>query len=247
MMSISDASFPSVHTLREVPLFAGLHKEQLESILENARCYQIPARDRLFLQGEPATKFHVLLEGQVRITQVTPDGQQVLIRLVGPGQIFGGIAAIRDGEYPASAEAQVPCVVLLWTSETMQDLLNAFPHIARNLLSLMSDHIQVLQDRLREMATERVERRIAHTLLRLVRHAGRRVEEGVQIDLPLTRQDIAEMAGTTLYTVSRILTHWEADGIVKSERQRVLIRIPHRLVAIAEDLSAIPENDEPAN
>jgi CRP-like cAMP-binding protein len=122
----------------------------------------------------------------------------------------------------------------------MQELLERFPRLARNLMVLLSNQIQILQDRLREMATERVERRIAHTLLRLIRHAGRKVDEGILLDLPLTRLDLAELSGTTLYTVSRILSRWEADGIVNSKRQQVVIRVPHRLVVIAEDLSPEP-------
>ena len=100
----------------------------------------------------------------------------------------------------------------------------------------MGERIQVLQDRLREMATERVERRIANTLLRLARQTGRKTPEGVQIDLPLSRQDLAELCGTTLYTVSRTLSRWEMDGIVEAGRERVVIRAPHRLVMIAQDL-----------
>lgn len=82
----------------------------------------------------------------------------------------------------------------------------------------------------------RTERRVAHALLRLVRQAGRRVEGGVEVDFPLSRQDIAAMTGTTLHTVSRILSGWETRGIVESGRQPVTIRQPHALVAIAEDL-----------
>jgi CRP-like cAMP-binding protein len=246
MRPIGDASLPSIQTLQKVELFAGLQKEQLEAILQRSQRHQLPAGDRFFSQGERATKFHLLIEGQVRITQVTLDGQQVLVRLAGPSQIFGGIAAIRSGEYPASAESLVPCVALVWSGESMQDLLERFPRMALNMMFLLSDQIEVLQDRLREMTTERVERRIAHTLLRLIRHAGRKVEEGILLDLPLTRLDLAEMSGTTLYTVSRILSRWETDGIVESGRQRVVVRVPHRLVAIAEDLSPKPEKHNPA-
>jgi CRP-like cAMP-binding protein len=237
MPPTSDTSLLSIQTLQKAPLFAGLPNKQLESILQRAQHRQIAAGSRFFLQGERASKFHLLVEGQVRIIQVTPDGQQVLLRLIGPSQIFGGIEALRSGDYPASAEALVPCVALFWSSKTMQALLEEFPRIARNMMFFMADQIQVLQDRLREMTTERVERRIAHTLLRLIRHAGRKIETGILLDLPITRQDLAEMSGTTLYTASRILSRWEMDGIVESGRQRVVIRVPHRLVAIAEDLS----------
>jgi cAMP-binding proteins - catabolite gene activator and regulatory subunit of cAMP-dependent protein kinases len=84
--------------------------------------------------------------------------------------------------------------------------------------------------------TERVERRVARALLRLVQEAGRRVDAGVEIDFPVSRQDIAEMTGTTLYTVSRLLSSWEERGIVRSGRQRIILTTPHALVALAEDL-----------
>jgi CRP-like cAMP-binding protein len=102
---------------------------------------------------------------------------------------------------------------------------------------LLAGRLQELQDRYRELATERVERRVARALLRLARQTGRKVENGVLIDFPLTREDLAEMTGTTLYTVSRILSGWEKEGLIETGRQRVLIRSPHGLVAIAEDLA----------
>jgi CRP-like cAMP-binding protein len=109
----------------------------------------------------------------------------------------------------------------------------------------MSDRIQELQDRLRELSTERVERRIANTLLRLARQTGQKTPDGIRIDLALSRQDIAEMSGTTLYTVSRTLSRWEQIGIVESGRERVLIRSPHGLVAIAQDLPASEGDGNP--
>jgi CRP-like cAMP-binding protein len=84
------------------------------------------------------------------------------------------------------------------------------------------------------MSTEQVERRVAHALLRLAQQAGRKVEEGIQIDFPISRQDVAEMTGTTLHTVSRILSAWEEQGFVEGGRQRIMIREPHKLLLIAE-------------
>ena len=114
--------------------------------------------------------------------------------------------------------------------------MERFPRIAINSLRLVSQRWHELEERYRELATERVERRVAQTLLRLVRQVGQKVEGGVLIDLPLTRQDLAEMTGTTLYTVSRILSRWEQEQLVETGRERVLIRFPHGLARIAEDL-----------
>jgi CRP-like cAMP-binding protein len=108
--------------------------------------------------------------------------------------------------------------------------------------------VRDFQDRVRELSTERVERRIARALIRLVRQAGKKVQEGVLIDLPLSRQDLAEMSGTTLFTVSRTLSQWESKGLIQSGRERVVVRNPHGLVSIAEDLPpgqvAPPEDDQ---
>jgi CRP-like cAMP-binding protein len=108
--------------------------------------------------------------------------------------------------------------------------------LALNGLRLVAGRFQDLQDRYRELSTERVERRIARVLLRLARQTGQRTERGVLIDLPLSRQDLGEMTGTTLYTVSRTLSGWEQQGLIETGRERIVIRNPHSLVSIAEDL-----------
>jgi CRP-like cAMP-binding protein len=105
------------------------------------------------------------------------------------------------------------------------------------MLEVVAGHYRRLLDRYQELATERVERRVARALLRLARQVGQKEEDGVLIGLPLSREDLAEMTGTTLYTVSRILSGWEHQGLVEAGRERVFIRDPHALVAIAEDLS----------
>ncbi len=114
--------------------------------------------------------------------------------------------------------------------------MERFPHLAINALRFMSRHVQEFQDRYRELATERVERRVARALLRLAGQAGRKVDEGILIELALTRQDLAEMTGTTRYIISRMLSEWEQQGVIKAGRERVLIKQPHSLVVIAEDL-----------
>ncbi len=115
--------------------------------------------------------------------------------------------------------------------------MERYPRLALNALHLLAGQIRDLQERYRALSTERVERRVARALARLTQHAGQKVAGGVLINLPLSREDLAEMTGTTLYTVSRILSRWERDGLVELGRERILIRHPNGLVAIAEDWS----------
>src|SRR6185437_15836263 len=109
------------------------------------------------------------------------------------------------------------------------------PPLSLAVVRNMGKYIEEAHTRLRESSTERVERRIAHAVLRLVRQAGRRIENGVEISFPITRQDIALMAGATLHTVSRVLSAWEQDGIVDGGRQHLVLRNPQALARIAEE------------
>jgi CRP-like cAMP-binding protein len=118
----------------------------------------------------------------------------------------------------------------------MRQVLETEPRVTLNAVQFVAGRLHDLQRRHRQLMTERVERRVARALLRLVHEAGRRVDAGVEIDFPVSRQDIAEMTGTTLYTVSRLLSSWEERGIVRSGRQRIILTKPHALVVLAEDL-----------
>jgi CRP-like cAMP-binding protein len=229
-------SAPESDLLKSTPLFQNLNPAQLELAAQAATRRQVEADAFFYFQEDPAKTIYVLIQGRVKLTQVTPEGQQVILRYANPGEAFGVIAALSESTYPVAAQAVEESVVLAWGEVEMHRLMEQIPPLSINALRILASRIREFQDRLRELATEKVERRIAHTLLRLARQTGRKVPEGVLIDMHLTRQDLAEMTGTTLYTVSRTLSQWEAKGLVQSSRERVVIRFPHGLVSIAEDL-----------
>lgn len=226
--------------LTATALFTGLSPEALEEVRRAAITRKTPKGGFLFYQGDPAEAVFVLTEGRAKLTQVTPDGQQVVLRVVGPWEIIAVIAMVSGRRYPVSAEAIEDLTALAWPRETITRLSERFPLIALNGVKVMTESVQDFQNRYREMVTERVERRIARAVLRLAQQLGRKTEEGVLIDIPLTRQDLAEMTGTTLYTVSRVLSQWEAQGLVESGRERIVVKFPHGLVRIAEDLPGPP-------
>jgi CRP-like cAMP-binding protein len=223
-------------TLAGQALWRGLGERQLAEVAQAARWSRLEAGSFFFHQEEAANALYLLVQGQVGMAQVTPEGQQVILRIVSPGEPFGWIALTRHAAYPASAQALVASEALVWDAEAMTQLMERHPRIALNALPLLAEQLQELQHRYRELATERVERRVARALLRLVRQSGRKVESGVLIDFPLSREDLAGITGTTLYTVSRILSGWEKRGLIETSRQRILIRSPHGLVIIAEDI-----------
>lgn len=232
-MSLNRERLPEV---TGVPVFSGLSPQEQEQILKAAVERKFAAGSYVFYQDDPATTMFLLEQGKVKISQSGLDGQQVILHILDAGQVFG-LGAFSEGMvYPGDALVLEDCLALTWDHETLVRLAHRHPRLALNALGWMAGRIHDLQQRLRELSTERVERRLARLLLRLVRQAGRKVDSGVLIDLAVSRQDLAEMCGTTLYTVSRILSQWERSGIVDAGRERVVVRLPHSLVSIAEDL-----------
>jgi CRP/FNR family transcriptional regulator, nitrogen oxide reductase regulator len=227
-----------IRYLRKSILFQGMDDESLLEVMRAGRLRRVKDGAFFFHQGDPATILYVLVEGRVKFTQVTAEGHQVIVRVSGPGEMFGAVAALGDAAHPASGEATADSVALGWRSEVISGLLERFPRLSLNVVRFLAGRVKEFQDRYRELATERVERRVAHALLRLAAQIGRPEDGGTLIDLTLSRQDIAEMTGTTIFTASRILSGWEGQGIIESGRERVLVRNPARLEAIADDFPA---------
>lgn len=222
--------------LDRAPLFEGAGLAEREAALGVATRCHLEKGAFFFHQEETAVAFYIVVEGRVRLSQVTPEGHQVIIRFLGPGEGMGIIVVLSNTIYPLSAEVTADCTALKWGYDATVKLMEDFPQLALNGLRLVAGRFHELQNRYRELATQRVERRVAHTLLRLARQTGKRNEQGILLDLPLSRQDLGEMTGTTLYTVSRILSKWEQEGLIVTGRERVTIINPHDLVTISEDL-----------
>jgi CRP-like cAMP-binding protein len=219
-----------------VPLFKGLPEDALEQAIALSRRTKIGKGEVLFEQGAAPEAFHLILAGRLKISQTTPEGEHVIIRYLGPREIAGCVAVCGGMPYPATAEAIEDTWLLSWTRPRIADLADRHPTIAMAAMRIMGSRMTELQARLLEMQTQQVERRIAHALGRLVVQAGRRTAEGIEIDFPITRQDLAEMTGTTLHTVSRTLSKWESEGLVAGGRQKVVILQPHALAGIAGEL-----------
>ncbi len=228
---------PDRSVLAAVPVFRGLDEAALDAALDVAKPRYMAKNATAFEQGDKAETFFVLVDGRLKVSQTTPAGQQVVIRYIGPGEFFGCVAVSGQAEYPGTATAVVDSVAIGWDAAASKALMERFPKFAMNALATMGTRVQEAHSRIREMSTEQVEQRVARAILRFAQQAGRKVEEGVRIEFPLSREDIAQVTGTTLHTVSRILSRWENDGLVESGRQRITIRQPHGLVTIAEPLT----------
>lgn len=221
--------------LRDIPLFAAMSDAQLDRLTAQATARRVPLGESVFEQGAPAKSFYLLLHGRLKVTQVTRDGQQIIVRVVHPGDLFGFTRALNRSDYPGTAAAAVDSLVSAWPTESWDSFVEENPHLAMNAIRTIGQRLDEAHTRIREMSTQEVERRVAHTILRLVDQAGRPDQGGTRVDFPISRRDIAEMTGTTLHTVSRILSAWEAQGLVEGGRQKLMVRDIQGLTRLADD------------
>jgi CRP/FNR family transcriptional regulator, nitrogen oxide reductase regulator len=224
-----------------LPIFCEMDEGELDEVVTHAKAQRIPKGTAVFQQGEPAKAFFVLLHGRLKVVKVTPHGQQVLIRFVNPGDIYGIAKALRREDYPATATAVIDSVTLVWPSEVWDDFMTSHPSLALNVMRMMGDRLQEAHTRVKELSTEEVERRVAHTLLRLIAQSGRSTEEGVLIDFPITQQDLAQASGTTFHSVSRILSAWEGAGLVTVGRRKIIVCDVEGLSHVAEQRQSIKD------
>jgi CRP-like cAMP-binding protein len=173
--------------------------------------------------------------GRLKLAMLNEAGKEAIIRYIGPAEMTAAVAVIKGMDYPVTAAAVEPTEVTGWDKPTFLRLMHDHPQITINMLRVVLERLDEVQQRYIELCNEAVEQRIARTLMRLMRHAGSRTQDGILIEIPLSRQSIADYSGTTLYTVSRTLTAWEKNGWVRSGRERVIVTDPHALVVFSED------------
>ena len=224
----------SLEELIKVPLFQGVPQKDLLQFVQAAHRTQLNAGEFFYLQGDPAERMYLLLQGRVKLSQVGLDGQQALIRVITPVTLFALVAMTTSHNYLVTAQAAEDSQALYWTRLELMEHVLRIPQMAMNAMRIMAEQLQEIQERFRQVTTERVEQRLAHMLMRLAAQSGKKVEQGILIDLRLSRQDLAEMSGTTLYTASRMLSQWEKQELVLTGREKIIIRNPHGLARLVE-------------
>ena len=209
--------------------FDGLTEKDAEDILSQASVRRVAPNATYFDEGDRAKNFYVLLDGVLRVVRVTAEGEQVVFLHIGPGQMFGIAKAYDNLTYHATARAASEGLALSWPSDVWDEFVERYPGFLSATRLAVGERADEMREKIVEMATLQVERRIAHALLRLVRQVGKETEDGIEIGFPITRQDISEMTGTTLHSVSRYMSKWQKSGILNSTRRRVVVLRPEAL------------------
>lgn len=223
--------------IHNLSLFHDMEPADLSRLLMLTVIRRYLKNDIVFEQGAEPAAFYLLLDGRLKVSQVTPDGQQVMVGILHPGDMFGLDSAFAGSNHSGTAHSAVDSIVVSWSMADWDAVIGSCPRLATNAMQTICQRLDEAQTRLRELSTLEVEPRLANSMLRLIEKAGR-VEGGCTcIDFPLTRQDIAEMNGTTMHTVSRIFSSWEAKGLVEGRHRKLMVLDPAGLARIADPVN----------
>ncbi len=214
------------------PLFRGLSVPECAEIAKRAREARFDRRQTIFREGDPVRSVTVLASGRVKVTQLSRSGAEVILRVKGIGEVLGGLGAQPSVPHFLTAQTLEPCTVLVWEARKFELLEDQFPALRRNTVRIFAERLRILEERFLEMATEQVAPRLARMLVRLLEQTPYSEQFAVRIDL--SREELAQMTGTTLFTVSRLLCDWEQRGMIQTQRKAVVVRNRASLIELAE-------------
>lgn len=229
--SVQPISFPESQAPLS-QLFVDIPQADYTKILSFGRSVKIARRQTMFFAGDAVKEVLLLTEGCMKITLLSETGGAVILRLVGPGEVIGSVGHTEQATHSSSAEALASSRVVVWNGATFERLLMEYPTLRRNTLHIMERRLATLEARFREVSTQQVAQRVARQLIRLLPQVGQEINGAIEVKL--SREDLAQMTGTTLFTVSRLLSTWEQQGLVTLRRLTVVVSNPMGLLSLCE-------------
>ena len=222
-----------VQVVRSVPLFASLRESDWDDVapLLNGYCY--PRDAYLFFEGDPPDILYVIWMGRVKLLRHSVDGRDVVLDVLGPGRLLGEVAVFEGAPYSQTGQTMEDVAVISIARNDYLYLLQRYPVLALAVINELGRRLRVANDLVHSLAVDRVERRIARALLRLATYNGTPTKDGLMIQMRLTRQDLADMTGTTVETAIRVMSRFRKQGWITTQRGRVVIKQPEQLETVA--------------
>jgi len=212
--------------LRESSIFSGLNDDELGELANLAIEHSFVSNEFIFWDGDAPEWFYIIAEGKVKVLKHSSLGKEFIVAFFGPGEMFGEVAVFENKSYPASAQTVVETKVVGIKRDKFLSFLANRPQVALKIINVLSGRLRDAQSRLRDLAGERVEQRLSSVLLMLSVKLG--------LTLPFTRQEIAEMVGTTTETTIRVMSHLKDREIISTVRGKVLILDVEKLRLLSE-------------
>ncbi|TYP94825.1 cAMP-binding domain of CRP or a regulatory subunit of cAMP-dependent protein kinases [Fodinibius salinus] len=219
-----------------VPFFEDLSEEQLRQVNKKFTANHFAKGEVIYRQGNTSTMLRVVVAGNVKLVAHTLEGEGVLLDMLQPGDFFGNLTAGSKEVYNETAETQTDACILAIRLPDFREIMNRCPSVAMSVLDITTDRLNESRQRIQHLSTLPVTKRIAHILVTLGNKFGEENRYGLLIQLPLSRKDLADMAGTSTATTSRVMSQFQDDDLITSGRQWVAIKDKPELLRIsAED------------
>jgi CRP-like cAMP-binding protein len=220
--AVESTAFRRAALVHDFPLFAGVsHSDCREIVSLSGEC-KFSRGQTVFQEGDPVRNVFLLTSGNAKITRFGDNDTKVILRLVGHGELVDMTGFSEQSNHCSTAEALRNTTAFVWDTKAFETVMNRFRVVRRNLLNIVSQRLQELEERYREVSLEKVSTRLSRQLVRLFTQAGRRTNGTNEINL--SREELAQLTGTTLYTVSRLLSEWKERGVVTARRQTVSVQ-----------------------
>ena len=220
--------------LRANPVFRGVPAKEIEALIAVTQAERHRPREFIFMEGDPSFWLYIVKSGRVKILKHSRAGRDVVLELLGPGEIFGGVAVLEKRSYPATAQAMETADVLKIPRDPLLALSERHPSIVKGLALMIGQRLRAAHESVKSLAVEPVEARLAATLMRLADREGKPSRGSVELPYHLTRQSLADMAGTTVETTIRVVSRWLKEGLVMDDSGRLVLKKPEALRAMAQ-------------
>jgi len=221
-----------IEWLQSLPIFFNFSLAECRDVVAAAHEKEFSRRQTIFLEGAPCKQVILVLSGCVKTTQLGPTGCEVILRLSGPGELVGALESYLGSNNLVTAKTTQPTMALVWDTAAFEHISDRFPALRRNTARLLGVRLQELEERFREISTQKVAPRLSQQLVRLSNQLRQHTRGALEISL--SREELAQLTGTTLFTVSRLLSHWERQGIISTRREAVVVRNIQALMQVSE-------------
>ena len=213
-----------IKNLKKIDLFKNLSDEELKELEHYVTTAMYGKKEDIFTEGDAPEWFYIVLTGKIKVTKISHDGKEIILEIISPYDIFGGVAVLRNFPYPANAVAMEDSEILKISRKNLMRLVDRFPNLMFCIALQLGDRMKSSYDSLKNIALERVEARIAALLLKLGNKVGVETDAGLMIDMRLTKQDVADMVGTTVETSIRTFSKFRKDGLVMDSDGKIIIK-----------------------
>jgi len=213
----------TIDTIKKLSFFSGLSTDHLEKIANLTLTRNYKKDMLIFLEGEPGEAFYFIKKGKVKVYRSYPDGREHIISILGEGDIFAEVTLFSNVSYPASASAYDDCVIGFVRNSDMEHLITETPSMALALIKVMSQKLIFAQQKIRDLTFADVFARTAAELIKLSEQYGEKQEAGTKITVEFTRQQLAELVGTTRETISRVISKFKKEKSICEDGNNIII------------------------